>query len=76
MQLHDLSAEEVACIGDSEVDLSMHVKGSTFIGFNPTRESSSDAFAEAGVPVVESSDLRDIWVYLFGQPFEAKASSH
>ena len=76
IEMHDLSAEEVASVGDSEVDLSMHVEGSTFIGFNPTRKSSFDAFAEAGVPIVESRDLRDIWVHLFGQPFEAKASSH
>ena len=76
IEMYDLRAEEVACIGDSEVDLSMHVEGSAFIGFNPTRKSSFTAFAEAGVPIVESRDLRDIWIHLFGQPLEAKESSH
>ena len=40
------------------MDLSMQVEGSRFIGFNPSRESSRTAFAEAGVPVVVEKDLR------------------
>ena len=56
-------------MGDSEMDLSMHVNGSRFIGFNPSRESSRDAFADAGVPVVEKKDLREI-LPIIGFPVE------
>ena len=54
--------EAVNCVsvGDSEMDLSMHVEGSRFIGFNPSRDSSKEAFASAGVPVVVEKDLRAI----------------
>ncbi len=44
-------------VGDSEMDLSMMVDGSRFIGFNPSRQSSTDAFAKANVPVVIEKDL-------------------
>ena len=40
--------------------LSMHVEGSRFIGVYPSRQSSTDAFATAGVPVVVEKDLRAI----------------
>jgi hypothetical protein len=39
------------------MDLSMHIEGSRFIGFSPTRSSSVTAFAQAEVPVVEGRDL-------------------
>ncbi len=72
LEMHDLTAEQLVSVGDSEVDLSMQVDGSSFIGFNPSRESSHSAFADAGVPVVESRDLRDIWNHLFGEDFHPK----
>ena len=41
MQMHGFKPEEVVSIGDSEMDLSMMVPNSGFIGFNPSRESFS-----------------------------------
>ena len=54
--------DPAACVsvGDSEMDLSMHVEKSRFIGFNPSRASSEAAFEDAGVPVVRTKDLREI----------------
>jgi len=72
LEMHELSAENVVSVGDSDVDLSMWLEGSRFIGFNPSRETSSLAFSEAGVPIVESRDLRDIWVHLYGEEFHPK----
>jgi phosphoserine phosphatase len=60
MQMHEFEAEEVVSIGDSEMDLSMMVPGSGFIGFNPSRESSLNAFIEAGVPIIMEKDLSKI----------------
>jgi hypothetical protein len=39
------------------MDLSMQIKGSNFIGFNPSRESSLLAFEKAGVEIVTEKDL-------------------
>ena len=48
----------------------MMIEGSSFIGFNPAGTWSADAFKEAGVPVVKSRDLRDIWPILMdGEKF-------
>ena len=52
-----LAACDCVCVGDSEMDLSMHVPGTRFIGFNPSRDTSVRAFEEAGVPVVMGQDL-------------------
>jgi phosphoserine phosphatase len=60
MQMHEFKAEEVVSVGDSEMDLSMMVPGSGFIGFNPSRESSLNAFIEAGVPIIMEKDLSKI----------------
>ena len=35
----------------------MHVEGSAFIGFNPTRDSSLMAFKKAGVDIILEKDL-------------------
>jgi phosphoserine phosphatase len=57
-------------VGDSGSDLSMMIEGSSFIGFNPTGTWSVDAFKEAGVPIVKSRDLREIWPILMdGEEF-------
>lgn len=72
LEMHEMSAENVVSVGDSEVDLSMWLKGSRFIGFNPSRETSYLAFSEAGVPIVDSRDLRDIWIHLYGEEFHPK----
>ena len=48
----------------------MMIPGSQFIGFNPARQRAVDAFRDAGVPMVEGNDLRDIWEHLFdGEAF-------
>ncbi len=57
LTMHDLEPKDVVSVGDSEMDLSMHIEGSRFIGFSPTRSSSVTAFAQAEVPVVEGRDL-------------------
>ena len=60
LAMNGLEAADCVSVGDSEMDLSMHIERSRFIGFNPSRESSKDAFAKAGVPVVVKKDLREI----------------
>ena len=60
LEMNNLNPEACVSVGDSEMDLSMQVEGSRFIGFNPSRASSEDAFASAGVPVVRTKDLREI----------------
>ena len=58
--MNGFKPEQCVSVGDSEMDLSMQVEGSHFIGFNPSRQSSKDAFVKAGVPVVNVKDLREI----------------
>ncbi len=65
IRIHGFEPSEVVSVGDSSMDLSMHVEGSRFIGFNPTRDEAHLAFKEAEVPVVPGPDLRDIWPVLF-----------
>ncbi|MGB1233038.1 MAG: HAD family hydrolase [Poseidonia sp.] len=60
LEMNDLEAKDCVSVGDSEMDLSMMVEGSRFIGFNPTRDSSREAFESAGVPVVNVKDLQAI----------------
>jgi len=60
LEMKDLSPQGLVSIGDSEMDLSMQIEGSRFIGFNPSRESARTAFREAGVPIVEGKDLADV----------------
>ena len=60
LEMNDLEAKDCVSVGDSEMDLSMMVEGSRFIGFNPTRDSSREAFETAGVPVVNVKDLQAI----------------
>ncbi|DAC70358.1 MAG TPA: HAD family hydrolase [Candidatus Poseidoniales archaeon] len=60
LDMNGHEAGDCVSIGDSEMDLSMQVEGSQFIGFCPTRDSSKEAFANAGVPVVTTRDLTAI----------------
>ena len=60
LEMQGFDVADCVSVGDSEMDLSMRVSGSRFIGFNPTRESSIEAFSDAGVPVVTVKDLREI----------------
>ncbi|MEC8167488.1 MAG: HAD family phosphatase [Candidatus Thermoplasmatota archaeon] len=60
LEMNGFEAKDCVSIGDSEMDLSMMVDGSRFIGFNPTRDSSREAFGDAGVPVVVVKDLTAI----------------
>lgn len=57
LDMQGFDASLCVSVGDSEMDLSMMVDGSRFIGFNPSRQSSTDAFAKADVPVVIEKDL-------------------
>ena len=65
IQMNNFEPNQILSVGDSEIDLSMYIEGSTFIGFNPSRETSSEAFRNAGVPVIEEKDLRLILPYVF-----------
>ncbi len=70
IRIHGFNPSEVVSVGDSSMDLSMHVPGSRFIGFNPTREEAHTAFNSANVPVVPGPNLRGIWPILFeGEEF-------
>ena len=70
IRIHGFNPSEVVSVGDSSMDLSMHVPGSRFIGFNPTREEAHRAFNSANVPVVPGPNLRDIWPIIFeGEEF-------
>ena len=60
MEMHGFNPGEVVSVGDSEMDLSMMVPESGFIGFNPSRESSINAFSKAGVPIVTEKNLSKI----------------
>ena len=60
MDIHGFSPEEIVSVGDSEMDLSMMIEGSKFIGFNPSRDSSIKAFTDANVPIVMEKDLSKI----------------
>ena len=64
LKMNDLDVEACVSVGDSEMDLSMHVDGSRFIGFNPTRDSSIAAFSDADIDVVHGKDLRAILPFL------------
>jgi len=63
--INNLQSENVVSVGDSSTDLSMKIDKSSFIGFNPARERAVNAFEEAGVPIINGQDLRDIWPYIF-----------
>ena len=65
IQMNEFAPNEVLSIGDSDIDLSMYVEGSSFVGFNPSRENSKRAFEDAGVPIIEEKDLRLILPYVF-----------
>ena len=56
-EINNIASSEVVSVGDSEMDLSMHIEGSNFIGFNPSRDSSLMAFEKAGVEIVIAKDL-------------------
>ena len=65
IRIKNLNPQNVISIGDSSTDLSMKVGESGFIGFNPARERATNAFKNAGVPIIENKDLREIWPILF-----------
>lgn len=60
MEIHGFTPNEIVSVGDSEMDMSMMIDGSHFIGFNPSRESSFNAFEQANVPIVTDKDLSQI----------------
>ena len=64
IKMQNFSPQNCVSVGDSEMDLSMQVDGSGFIGFNPSRESSYKAFNNAGVPIIEEKNLLLLRPYL------------
>jgi phosphoserine phosphatase len=68
-RINQLDPSTIVSVGDSGPDLSMMIEGSSFVGFNPIRAGAKDAFTKAGVPVIESRDLREIWNPIFGEDF-------
>jgi len=64
LDMQGFDANDCVSVGDSEMDLSMQVKGSRFIGFNPSRESSLSAFQDANVPIVVEKNLLNLKPYL------------
>ena len=64
LAMQGFDAADCVSVGDSEMDLSMQVEGSKFIGFNPTRDSSKQAFAAAEVPIVYEKNLLAIKPHL------------
>ena len=64
-RIRDIEPHEICSIGDNHTDLSMRISGSNFIGFNPSKQMAFDGFNEAGVPIVEGNDCRDLWPLLF-----------
>jgi phosphoserine phosphatase len=64
LKIIDCPSDRLICVGDSDMDLSMIVDDCTFIGFNPSREGTFTAFAEAGVTVVESKNLDELRPHL------------
>ena len=64
LDMQGFEAKDCVSVGDSEMDLSMQVKGSRFIGFNPSRESSLSAFQDANVPIVVEKNLLNLKPYL------------
>jgi phosphoserine phosphatase len=64
LDMQGFDAKDCVSVGDSEMDLSMQVKGSRFIGFNPSRESSLSAFQDANVPIVVEKNLLNLKPYL------------
>ena len=59
----DCDPEDLVSVGDSVMDLSMHIEGSRFIGFNPTRETAIEGFEKAGIDVVLGKNLDDLRPY-------------
>ena len=69
-RIEGIDPSGIVSVGDSSTDLSMMIPSSRFIGFNPARQRAVDAFREAGVPVVEGDDLRNLWQHLYsGEDF-------
>ena len=64
LDMQGFEAKDCVSVGDSEMDLSMQVKGSRFIGFNPSRKSSLSAFQDANVPIVVEKNLLNLKSYL------------
>jgi HAD superfamily phosphoserine phosphatase-like hydrolase len=68
-EINKFIPEKIWSIGDSSTDLSMQIPNSNFIGFNPARQRSLDAFKNANVPIVLERDLRMIWPIIFDEQF-------
>ncbi|HJL59740.1 MAG TPA: HAD-IB family phosphatase [Candidatus Thalassarchaeaceae archaeon] len=68
--INGFEPQQVCSVGDNHTDLSMMIPDSRFIGFNPSKEMAFTGFKEAGVPIVEGNDCRELWPHLFpGEQF-------
>jgi len=71
-RIRGIDENQVVSVGDTSTDLSMMIPNSRFIGFCPTKQSAIDAFTEAGVPIIENKDCRELWQHIFpGESFPA-----
>ena len=68
-RINEINPATIVSVGDSGPDLSMMIEGSSFVGFNPIRADAEDTFSKAGVSIVKSRDLREIWNPIFGEDF-------
>ena len=64
IEMHGFEPKNVLSVGDSEMDLSMMIDGSHFIGFNPSRDSSIKAFEGSNVPIIYEKNLMNILDYI------------
>jgi phosphoserine phosphatase len=72
-RINGFEPQEICSVGDNHTDLSMMIPGSRFIGFNPSKEMAFEGFREAGVPIVEGNECRDLWPHLFpGETFPSE----
>ncbi len=63
-RINGFEPRQVCSIGDNHTDLSMQIPGSAFVGFNPRKKMAYDGFRNAGVPIVEGNDCRNLWPHL------------
>ncbi|HJN55670.1 MAG TPA: HAD-IB family phosphatase [Candidatus Poseidoniales archaeon] len=59
-ELRGYLPEDIICVGDSSVDLSMSASGASFVGFNPTRDVDIETFLSLGVQIFEKEQLDDL----------------
>ena len=59
-ELRGYPPQDIICVGDSSVDLSMSASGASFVGFNPTRDVDIETFLSLGVQIFEKEQLDNL----------------